>query len=65
MYLKDKSKTITVRLDETMYDYLQTCAELLESTPSAYVRLMIKSCMANTDLDAVRKAVTLTKHEHS
>lgn len=46
MYLKNKEKRITVRLNEAQYKYLKESADTLEMQPSDFLRLVIDTTRA-------------------
>lgn len=48
MYLKDKERRITLRLNEEQFDFISRDCDMLGITPSAYLRMIINSTMSIT-----------------
>lgn len=45
MYLKDKSTRITLRLNERQFQFVKQSADILEVSPSEFLRLVINQTM--------------------
>lgn len=45
MYLKDKSTRITLRLNERQFNFVKQSADILEVSPSDFLRLVINQTM--------------------
>lgn len=52
MNLGDKSRSVTIRLTQEQYEYLERSANALEVTPSKFLRMVVNSSMT---LDALKK----------
>lgn len=48
MYMKDKERRITLRLNQEQFDFLSKDCETLGITPSAYLRMIINTTMTFT-----------------
>lgn len=46
MYTKDKSQRITLRLNEAQFNYVRYNAELLDVSPSDFLRMVINLSMS-------------------
>lgn len=45
MNLGDKTRSVTVRLTQEQYDYLERSAALLEVSPSRFLRMVVNATM--------------------
>lgn len=45
MYLKDKSTRITLRLNDRQFHFVKQSADILEVSPSEFLRLVINQTM--------------------
>ena len=45
MYLKDKSTRITLRLNERQFNFVKQSADILDVSPSDFLRLVINQTM--------------------
>jgi uncharacterized protein (DUF1778 family) len=52
MNLGDKTRSVTIRLTQEQYEYLERSANALEVTPSKFLRMVVNSSMT---LDALKK----------
>ena len=48
MYTKDKSHRITLRLNDRQFRFVQYSADLLEVSPSDFLRMVINTTMASS-----------------
>lgn len=46
MYTKNKDFRVTVRLNETQYNYLKANSDILGVSPSEFLRMVINSSLA-------------------
>lgn len=46
MYSKDKSHRITLRLNESQFEYVRKNAEVLDTSPSDFLRMVINASMS-------------------
>lgn len=46
MYSKDKSHRITLRLNESQFEYVRKNAEILDTSPSDFLRMVINASMS-------------------
>lgn len=54
MYTKDKSKRITLRLNDEQFDFVKQNADFLGVSPSEFLRMVVNASMA-TSKTAVEK----------
>lgn len=52
MNLGDKTRSVTIRLTQEQYEYLERSANALEVTPSKFLRMVVNSSMT---FDALKK----------
>lgn len=52
MNLGDKTRSVTIRLTQEQYEYLERSANALEVTPSKFLRMVVNSSMT---LDTLKK----------
>lgn len=52
MNLGDKTRSVTIRLTQEQYEYLECSANALEVTPSKFLRMVVNSSMT---LDTLKK----------
>lgn len=45
MYLKDKKHRITLRLNDTQFDFIRVNCDVLGVSPSDYLRMLVNSFM--------------------
>lgn len=45
MYLKNKNVRITVRLNSKQFDYVKSVSDLMNISPSAFLRLLVTQAM--------------------
>lgn len=45
MYMKDKQTRLTLRLSEKQFDFVKNSADILEVSPSEFLRLVINQTM--------------------
>lgn len=59
MYLKDKNHRITLRLNDTQFEFIRVNCEVLGVSPSDYLRMLVNSFMtiAQSGKDAVTKTL--------
>lgn len=50
MYTKDKSCRITLRLNQSQFDFVKANADMLGVSPSDFLRMVVNSSMATTKL---------------
>lgn len=46
MYTKDKSHRITLRLNENQFEYVRQNADMLDTSPSDFLRMVINASMS-------------------
>ena len=46
MYTKDKSNRITLRLNDEQFEYVKANADMLDVSPSEFLRMVINSTLA-------------------
>lgn len=46
MYAKDKTNRVTVRLNSEQFEYVKSAAELLDVSPSDYLRMILNLMMS-------------------
>jgi len=49
MYTKDKVARITLRLNETQFDFVKSNADILGVSPSDFLRMVINATMSTAD----------------
>ena len=54
MYTNDKSKRITLRLNDEQYDFVKQNADVLGVSPSEFLRMVVNASMATTK-SAIKK----------
>lgn len=65
MNMGDKTRTVTVRLTEEQYQFLNKTAKAIEVTPSRFLRMVVSASMAGSALGAAAAAgMEATKVEH-
>lgn len=69
MYTKDKSQRITLRLNESQFDFVKTVADALGVSPSEYLRMMVNLSMvgaqnAGAGKEGVRRENEQTNSDH-
>lgn len=65
MNMGDKTRTVTVRLTEEQYQFLNKTAKAIEVTPSRFLRMVVNASMAGSALGAAAAAgMEATKLEH-
>ena len=47
MYTQDKSKRITLRLNENQFNFVKSSADILGVSPSDFLRMVINSSMVS------------------
>jgi uncharacterized protein (DUF1778 family) len=60
MYTKDKAQRITLRLNEEQFEFVRVQAEILEVSPSEFLRMVV-----NTALVATKMAKVAEQHKES
>lgn len=55
MYMKDKQTRITLRLSEKQFDFVKQSADILEVSPSEFLRLVINQTMNMQKMEGVRR----------
>jgi len=55
MYTKDKSNRITLRLNDEQFEFVKANADMLDVSPSEFLRMVVNSTMAMTK-KAIEKA---------
>lgn len=63
MYLKDKNHRITLRLNDTQFEFIRVNCEILGVSPSDYLRMLVNSFM--TIAQAGKDSVTKTLEERT
>lgn len=65
MNMGDKTRTVTVRLTEEQYEFLNRTAKAIEVTPSRFLRMVVNASMAGSALGAAAAAgMEATNLEH-
>ena len=59
MYLKDKNHRITLRLNDTQFDFIRVNCDVLGVSPSDYLRMLVNSFMtiSQAGQDSVKKTL--------
>lgn len=59
MYLKDKNHRITLRLNDTQFEFIRVNCAVLGVSPSDYLRMLVNSFMtiSHAGQDAVKKTL--------
>jgi uncharacterized protein (DUF1778 family) len=60
MYEKDKNQRITLRLTEKQFNFVKANADLLDVSPSDFLRMVINSTMVVTE----QTTITAKEHEN-
>lgn len=56
MYTKDKSNRITLRLNESQFNFVKSSADLLGVSPSDFLRMVINASMASRVVEVNKKS---------
>lgn len=54
MYTKDKAQRITLRLSEEQFDFVRVQAEILDVSPSEFLRMVVNAALVATKMAKVR-----------
>lgn len=54
MYTKDKAQRITLRLNEEQFDFVRVQAEILDVSPSEFLRMVVNAALVATKMAKVR-----------
>lgn len=55
MYTKDKTHRITLRLNEPLFNFVSSQAQVLDVSPSEFLRMVITSVYVQQDMEEVRR----------
>lgn len=61
MYTKDKTKRITLRLNDEQFEFVQASAEPLGVSPSEFLRMVVNATMAASKISVDRLRATIEK----
>lgn len=56
MYTKDKANRITLRLNESQFNFVKSSADLLGVSPSDFLRMVINASMASRVVELNKKS---------
>lgn len=68
MYTKDKTHRITLRLNEEQFEFVKANAEMLDVSPSDFLRMVINSALsmqklAKPKIDAITEKIQASAEE--